>query len=422
MTRLARRAVLVACTVLTVLLVSLTVVLAVSHERDLVHEKDFSDATIVAEVLAATQDKEIVRAAIGRTPAGRSGRLEARLAHGGVLGMSNGDPAVVLPVRAADGGNAVVSVVSAPIPFPHGKVILALFVAAAGMAGAVPLGLRPLRPIGRALTTLTEVALDGGRRLRVKGPRELEELGEAINATADRTDEMLAKERKMIADVSHRLRTPLTALRLDAEAIGSGDAADRVRVSVETLEHDVNQIIHSLQLSTVATAKPRCDLAAAVAERMMFWSAHAETQLRSFEVTLTDGPAKVPLARDRVEAVVDTLLANVFQHTPPSAPIAVQVVRHAGWITLVVEDGGPGFADPSGALLRGASGCGSTGLGLDIARSAVESTGGRIIVDKGQLGGARIRLKMAEADREQRPEDPRAWRLWSKNHRRPRPQ
>ncbi|MET9633851.1 HAMP domain-containing sensor histidine kinase [Lentzea sp. NPDC006480] len=419
MRQLTTHALFRACGALTALLMLFVIVLSVQHEHDLVYAADVRDATVVAEVLTASTDRDVVRAAIGRTAAGRSGRLTARLSDGDTLGMSNDDPVVTLPLRAADGGNAVVSVVPGPVPLPLFTMVLTLAIALVGLAVAVPLGRRPLRPVTRALTVLTQVAREGGGRVRVHGPAELTELADAINATADRTEVLLANEREMVADISHRLRTPLTALRLNTDAIGTGDAENRVRASVDELERDVNRIIGVLRPSSTAPASQACDLAAAVTDRMTFWSAFAGAQNRSFEVRTTTETARVPLARDQIDAVVDTLLANVFQHTPPCAAVAVDVVRHAGWVTLVVEDGGPGFADPSGALRRGASGSGSTGLGLDIARTAVESTGGRIVVDKGRLGGARVRLRMAEAGRKECPEDPRAWRLWSKTHLRP---
>ncbi|MFI9005915.1 sensor histidine kinase [Actinosynnema sp. NPDC053489] len=412
MTRLATRALLRACCALAVPLVLLVVVLTAAHERDLVRQRDARDAEVVAQVLAVSADPDVVRAAATRTEAGRSGRLEVRLPDGGVLGTRAGDASVVLRVRAAGGGDASVSLAPSPTPVPFATWALALLVAAAAGAGAVLLGLRPLHPVARALRALTEVAGGSGGRVRVEGPRELEALAEAIDANADRTERLLAKEREMIADVSHRLRTPLTALRLDADAIGSGPAADRVRASVDALERDVDRIIRSLRPVAPPSSAPTCDLAAAVAERMVFWSAHAETQGRLCEVVLPEEPIPVALPRDRLDAAVDALLTNVFQHTPPSAPVSVEVVRHAGWVTLVVEDGGPGFANTGRALSRGASGSGSTGLGLDIARSTVEATGGHVVADRGRLGGARVRLRLCEADREHRSDDPRAWRLW----------
>jgi signal transduction histidine kinase len=89
------------------------------------------------------------------------------------------------------------------------------------------------------------------------------------------------------------------------------------------------------------------------------------------------------------------------------------VVRHAGWISLVVDDAGPGVADPAAALSRGVSMGGGTGLGLDIARDAVEATGGTIHIERAALGGARIRLRFAEAGAtHDDPHEPRAWRMW----------
>ena len=60
---------------------------------------------------------------------------------------------------------------------------------------------------------------------------------------------------------------------------------------------------------------------------------------------------------------------------------------------LIVEDAGPGIAEPAAALRRGASTGGSTGLGLDIARRAAESSGGAVRISRGTLGGARVWLR-----------------------------
>ena len=71
-------------------------------------------------------------------------------------------------------------------------------------------------------------------------------------------------------------------------------------------------------------------------------------------------------------------------------------MRHAGWVTLVVEDGGTGVADPSSALHRGISGGGSTGLGLDIARAAAVATGAATCLGAG-LHAAAHALPVAAA-------------------------
>ncbi len=386
---------------------------------------DQHDVTTVVAVLAVTTDPDAVRGALSRTRAGTEGRLAVHLPTGTTIGTGHTSGPLtpsgpLVEVSTVDGERAAVEV-STPAPtFTPALLtqlaalaILGIFAAAA----AIPLGLRRSAPIMHALQTLADTATeiahhDTGKRLHVAGPPELTALATAINAAADRAERLLAKEREMIADVSHRLRTPLTALRLDADAIGGGPVADRIRSAVTALGHDVDRIIASLHPVAGATAEGSCDVAEVVKTRMRFWSAHAEDQGRPCEVDVPYEPTPVPLTPDALGAVVDALLENVFHHTPPRSAVNVAVVRHAGWITLAVEDGGPGIADPERALHRGSSGGGSTGLGLDIARAAAEATGGTIHVERGRLGGARIRLRLGESNSHHEPASPRAWRLW----------
>ncbi|MFD4676157.1 sensor histidine kinase [Lentzea sp. NPDC058450] len=394
------RALLLGAGLVAVVFVLTAGFLTYSHASDTAAEADRRDAAVVAGVLAVSSNADAVRGTIARTTAGSEGRLSVVLADGTRLGAGGGEP-------AASVGGAVVSVVPAAVEFPFLVVLLVIGLAAAALAGAVWWGHRTFTPVLHALRDLKSSV---GRRVRLRGPRELEELAESIDEASSRTSLLLAKEREMIADVSHRLRTPLAALRLDADAVGSGAVADRIRSAVSTLGHDVDRIIQSLQPTMVEVAG-KCDVASVVETRMAFWSAHAADQGRVCEIDVGE-PCWVPLSPDALGAVVDTLLENVFRHTPPAASVGVSVVRHAGWVTLVVEDGGTGLADPSSALHRGSSGGGSTGLGLDIARAAAEATGGTIHLERGRLGGARVRLRFGEANSHHEPESPRAWRLW----------
>jgi len=91
-----------------------------------------------------------------------------------------------------------------------------------------------------------------------------------------------------------------------------------------------------------------------------------------------DGSLRVSLhyynTRADVEAVLDALAGNVFEHTPEATAFRVSALGHETGGLLVVEDDGPGF-DPR-LLDRGQSGRGGTGLGLDIARAVAERSGG----------------------------------------------
>lgn len=394
------RALLLSAGLVTVVFLATAGFLAYSRAASLADVADQRDVAVVAGVLAVSSDADAVRGTIARTAAGAEGRLSVVLGDGTRLGAGGG-------AAAASVGGAVVSVVPAAVPFPFGAVFAVAGVALAALGAAVWLGHRPFTPV---LVALRELTSSVGRRVRLRGPRELEALAASIDEASSRTSQLLAKERKMIADVSHRLRTPLTALRLDADAVGSGPVADRIRSAVSTLGHDVDQIIQAMQPVEGGSANV-CDVASVVEARMAFWSAHAADQGRVCEIDVGE-PCWVPLSPDALGAVVDTLLENVFRHTPAAAPVGVSVVRHAGWVTLVVEDGGTGVADPSSALHRGSSGGGSTGLGLDIARAAAEETGGTIHLERGRLGGARVRLRFGEADSHHAPASPRAWRLW----------
>ncbi len=222
---------------------------------------------------------------------------------------------------------------------------------------------------------------------------ELADAARALNLLADRIDELRAAERERVADLSHRLRTPLTALRLDAEA--SGDAV--LTGDVERLEAAISELIRSARRplhSGVVGAV--CDLAEVARERADFWSALAEDDGRPwrFDGGPDGGGCPVSLSEEEAAAAVDALVGNVFAHTPEGTPYALRVGCTDGLVSLVVEDAGAGIAAPEVAVGRGATGGGSTGLGLDIARRAAEAGGGGLAIDRSPLGGAQVSITL----------------------------
>jgi signal transduction histidine kinase len=240
---------------------------------------------------------------------------------------------------------------------------------------------------------------DGDTSVRIDavGPHELREAGVAFNTMADRVVQLLAAERELVADLSHRLRTPLTALRLNANALGDMPEAASTREAVAKLEQEVDTIIKAARGGTTArTAEggTSCDVAAVVAERMAFWSALAEDQERPWQLVAAAGPAPVPVAAPELGAALDAVLGNVFRHTPEGASFQVTVHRGEGSVAILVDDSGPGFKEPGKALRRGegTGGVGSTGLGLDIVRKLAERTGGSLTVDRSSLGGAQVHV------------------------------
>jgi len=231
---------------------------------------------------------------------------------------------------------------------------------------------------------------DTAVRVEAEGPDELREAGEAFNTMADRVVQLLAAERELVADLSHRLRTPLTALRLNAQALGDVPAAASTREAVAKLEQEVDQIIKTARGGSSNAGS--CDLAAVVAERMAFWSALAEDQERPWQLVGASAPTPVPVAAPELAAALDAVLGNVFRHTPEGTAFQVTVHQGHGSVAVLVDDAGPGLDRPGRTLRRGeGSGrVGSTGLGLDIVRKLAERTGGSLAVDRSPLGGVQV--------------------------------
>ena len=224
---------------------------------------------------------------------------------------------------------------------------------------------------------------------------------------ADRIVALLANERELVADMSHRLRTPLTALRLDAETLDEGRSADRIRSAIASLEAEVDKLIRvARKQSTVleVTEPQRCDLAEVVRDRMVFWSAVAGDQNRACKTTGVAQPVPVTVPRSELAAALDALLGNVIRYTPQGVPFEVAVSRRKdGYVALRVDDGGPGIPDPERALQRGASNQGSTGLGLDIVKRVAEAGRGAVNIGQSRLGGASVVILMADADPQRPP-------------------
>lgn len=254
----------------------------------------------------------------------------------------------------------------------------------------------------RALAAAARALGDGDLTVRapVQGSCEVAEAAATFNVMAGRVAAQLTAERELIADRSHRLRTPLTALRLEAERLGPTAAAARLAQAVEAMEREVDHVIHTARRSTEAGPLDQeevCDAAEVVRERMNFWAAVAEDQSRPFAVFGTAMRAPVPLARGDLAAALDALLGNVFRYTPQGTPFEVEVSRRGGYVAVRVDDAGPGIADPKGALRRGASARGSTGLGLDIVRGAAVAGRGGVHIDRAALGGTSVVVLLADA-------------------------
>jgi signal transduction histidine kinase len=284
---------------------------------------------------------------------------------------------------------------------------------AAGSVGLLLIGIvggelvtrRIVRPLTRTAQTAHQLSTgDVTARAPTTGPREVAEVGTALNQLADRIDQLIAEERETVADVSHRMRTPLTALRLDAETLRSPDEATRIGAHVTALERTLTAVIRAARRPQREGRFPSADATAVVGDRIAFWSALADEQERARSVSLPQVPVFVRASPEDLAAAVDALLENVIAHTPEGSPFEVSLSTVDGAAVLVVADAGPGL--PDGAGTRGRSDRGSSGLGLDIARRCAEASGGSMRVGRSAAGGATVALELRTLRPDPPPQQP----------------
>lgn len=308
---------------------------------------------------------------------------------------------VLLPV-IVDGGTAVVRS-SIPESDLHRGVARA-WVGIIGL-GVVLLGLALLiaSSLGRRISQPLRDVAGVAHRLRAgdltaraspTGPEETVEMAHALNGLADRTVELLAAERAAVGDLSHRLRTPVTALRLDAEAVAEPALANRLQDHILVLQRTIDAIVKEARRPVRTDLAAVGDAAEAIRERVTFWEALAEDQGRPMTVVLPAGPVAVPVSPEDLADLVDVLIDNVFAHTPDGTPFAVRLEVTERDALLRVTDEGPGHAPMS----QGHS-PGSSGLGLDIVRRTAVGCGGELRLGAGPSGGTSVEVRLPLADR-----------------------
>lgn len=366
-------------------------------------------------------------------PATRTGAVDLAATGRSTVADTAGGKEILVAVQGAAGGSAVIRSFVADDALHRGVGRAWLILGALGLA-LLGVGVlvadrlavsfvRPLRELGAVSARLGDGDLTA--RVEPAGPKELTAVGRAVNALAARIRELLTTERESVADLSHRLRTPLTVLRLDAEALPPGPAAEQVQADVEVLARSVDDLIHEIRRPLRDELEPACDAAAVVVERAAFWAVLAEEEDRPVTTHMPLGPVPVRMSAADLTTVIDALLGNVFAHTPSGTGFTVRLegppqpgddggdggsdvsgarvsigaagrsgsgsggpgsghraAADAHVARLTVTDDGPGFG-PTDPFDRGHSGGASTGLGLDIVRRTATAAGGDARVGEG---------------------------------------
>ena len=257
---------------------------------------------------------------------------------------------------------------------------------------------RPLADVEGAAAQVGEGDL--AARAPEQGPPEVRSLARSFNETAAKLQSLLGSQEEFVADASHQLRTPLTALRLRLENLEAGGAdVEGALAEVERLARLVDDLLALARADASEASAAARDLAGVVAARVEAWSALAAE--RGVELVAAGEGLRASAARERLDQVLDNLLANALEVSPAGTTIEVAVRRGERWVELHVVDEGPGLspADRGRAFdrfWRGRPGGGS-GLGLAIVARLVGVDGGEVELREAPGGGldAVVRLRPA---------------------------
>lgn len=243
-------------------------------------------------------------------------------------------------------------------------------------------------------------------RVKEKGSREVRSLTRAFNTMASRLDQLDARRRDLLADVTHELRTPLTVVQGNLEGMLDGVyPADEA--SLRSLLDETNILSRLVEdLRTLALAesgalqlkKEPTDLALLVRETAAAFDKQAG--VASVTLTLDTSPDLPWLNLDpgRIRQVLSNLLANALRYTPAGGTISVRHRQADGQAVLAVQDSGPGIpADELPHVFERfykSTDSGGMGLGLAIARHLVEAHGGTIRAESAPGQGTTVQVTL----------------------------
>jgi signal transduction histidine kinase len=283
-----------------------------------------------------------------------------------------------------------------------GFVVGALVVGAVVVLAAWVVTRAALRPVDRMRTAAA--ALPPGQRLPVPVPRdELRALAEEINLLLARRDEAVARLERFTGDAAHELRSPVAAIRAQAEVAVAHPDPDLAQESLRSVAEEaarLSTLLSDLLALARADAGQRppaqsVDLVAA-ARAAMARAAGAEADEPVLQL-VAPAPAHAGASPSEVALVLDNLIANARRYARSLVRIGVLPARRS--VRLVVEDDGPGIPEADRQrifdrfLRLSPEAGGGAGLGLALVAALVQGRGGSVTAGATPSGGARIEVR-----------------------------
>lgn len=250
---------------------------------------------------------------------------------------------------------------------------------------------RELAPVSRLAAHLDAQPADRPRALSdTDVPSEIRPFVLAINRLLERVGVLMDQQRRFVADAAHELRSPLTALSVQARNLHKAATPETMRERVEPLQAGIErarklteQLLSLARVQAGTAQATEVDIAALARELIAEYLPLAET--KRIDLGLDErAPVRIQTAHDTLRLVLRNGLENALRYTPSGGEVTLRLTTDASGVVIDILDDGPGI--PAAERERvfdpfyrtpGAVGEGS-GLGLAIAKQAAVSLGGRL--------------------------------------------
>jgi signal transduction histidine kinase len=245
---------------------------------------------------------------------------------------------------------------------------------------------RPLDWLAQGVAEIAKGNLD--HQVPSRSGDELGQLTRALNDMVSRVREMLRARDRLLLDVSHELRSPLTRIKVALEFVRDEATKDKIQQDVRELEAMVTELLESERLNSDhgGVTPIEADLVSTVRDLVETYHEQAPG------VRLVDAPASlsVKLDHQRIHIALRNVLDNALKHTAPEhGAVEVRIEAHAGTVQISVRDYGPGIASTEHAKIfepfyrvdkSRARTTGGYGLGLSLAKKIMVAHGGDILL------------------------------------------
>lgn len=266
---------------------------------------------------------------------------------------------------------------------------------------------RPLQSLQSASRELAKGNLSARIEVPQRGGDETDALGRDFNTMAEQLQEKINSQQRLLSDVSHELRSPLARMRValalaEKNPEGGGEQLARIEREAELLDELIGQLLHSQD--TGEAMQDSLDLVALLQQICEDAAFEAKAQSRDLRFSAGTDEAILLTQGDLLKRALENVVRNAVRHTAADTSVSVRLEANDTLFRITVEDCGPGIPEPELEKIfepfyrvdeARQRETGGFGLGLSIARRAIERHGGSISAEnRSDTEGLRVTIRL----------------------------